>query len=135
VTGHDRRGRVLVVDDEPLVARVFQHALGKEHEVVVVHSGQEARALLEEDDSFDVVITDVMMPGLSGIDLYRWLREAQPRLADQVVFVTGGTAKPEFAAFLRAVGNHKLAKPLDRRLLRELVKRAVAGEDLCSEAS
>jgi CheY-like chemotaxis protein len=111
-----------VVDDEPLVARVFKHVLGRDHEVVVVHSGQEARALLEEDDTFDLVITDVMMPGVTGIDLYRWLCEEQPRLAKQVVFVTGGSAKPEIDEFLRAVSNCKLTKPFDWKVLKDLVR-------------
>lgn len=81
--------RVLVVDDEEMLLVIQRRTLKRlDAEVSVAKSADEARAILERQD-VDVVITDVRMPGGSGIDLYRWIERERPELADRVMFVTG----------------------------------------------
>src|SRR4051812_29214836 len=63
-------GRVLVIDDEAAVGRTIQRLLGERHEVVVLTSGVQALELLERGESFDAILCDMSMPGMTGIDVY-----------------------------------------------------------------
>lgn len=116
-----RRGRVLIIDDEPMVRRAIEKFLGKEHEVVSAASGLEAKPLFSEEPRFDVILCDLMMPGISGIELHQWLTEHHPRLAERVVFITGGVYTPNTQAYLDAHPNPCVDKPFDTGSLRTLV--------------
>jgi PAS domain S-box-containing protein len=115
------RGRILVVDDEPLVAALLGRMLSPDHDATVATSASEALALMEEHD-FDVIICDVMMPGTTGMDLYAIIREKDPRLAGKIVFVTGGAFVARIADFLASVENPKLDKPIDVKGLLRTVR-------------
>jgi CheY-like chemotaxis protein len=119
------RGRILIVDDETLVAHSLERMLRREHDVQVLDSGADALELLKEDPAFDVVLCDIMMDGVTGMDLHASLSKSQPDLARRIVFITGGAFTPRARAFLRDVPNLHLEKPLDisnlRRLLRTLL--------------
>ncbi|MGZ3420457.1 MAG: PAS domain S-box protein [Polyangiales bacterium] len=117
------RGRVLIVDDEPAVARALKNGLGDEHDVAIAASGHEALAVLldAEGDTFDVVLCDLMMPDLSGMDLFEQLRARKPELAERVVFVTGGAFTPQAQAFMDRTGVPHLEKPFDIGRVRDLV--------------
>jgi PAS domain S-box-containing protein len=114
------RRRVLVVDDEPVVGKSLRRLL-PEHDVAVATSAAEALAAIEGDPDLDVVLCDLMMPDVSGIELFHQLEARFPALARRVVFITGGAFTPEASAFLRAAGNPVLEKPFDLRRLRALV--------------
>jgi len=118
---HPMRGRILVVDDEAPIRNVLQRILGRDHEVVQAASGREAQALLERDPSFDLIMLDLMMPDLSGIDLHRWLALRAPMLARRVVFVTGGAFTHQGNEYLSQVDNPQVDKPFDTAGLRELI--------------
>ena len=120
------RGRILVVDDEAPIRAMMKRLLGKQHEVVAVGSGKEARALLDGDRAFDVILCDLMMPSMSGMDLHAWLAERDPALAERVVFVTGGAFTPRAAEYLAKVGNLTLDKPVDRALLERVVAERIS---------
>ncbi|HEX4335705.1 MAG TPA: PAS domain S-box protein [Polyangiaceae bacterium] len=115
------RGRVLVVDDEPLVAALLSRMLATEHEVSVATSATEALSLLEEN-LFDAIVCDVMMPGMTGMDLYTVIKEKSPGLAGRMVFVTGGAFVPRVAEFLTSIENPKLDKPLDLKALLKAIR-------------
>ncbi len=123
------RARVLVVDDEPVVALVLRRALSQ-HDVHVAPSGRDALALCSER-SFDVVFCDVMMPDLSGIQVYEQLVGSDPDLAARVVFMTAGTFTEGAREFLARVTNPCLEKPLDvtrvRAIAADLAGRAPSG--------
>ncbi len=118
------RGRVLVVDDEPAIARALGHGLGDEHDVVIAASGREALALLLGDDPghFDVILCDVMMPDLDGVELYEALREKRPQLAAKVVFVTGGAFAAHAREFIERAAVPTLAKPFEIERVRALIR-------------
>jgi two-component system, NtrC family, sensor kinase len=117
-------GRVLVVDDEALVASALKRAL-REHEVTAVQSGKAAIDLLAADSRFDLIFCDLMMPELTGMDVYDWLRRERPGTERRLVFMTGGTFTPRAQEFLGQVPNHRIEKPFDLDLVREFVCDAI----------
>lgn len=132
--GVRERGRVLVVDDESVVAHTLKVLLQGEHDLVVAQSGAEALELLgKEADvaSYDVILCDLMMPGMTGMELFEVLRREHPTLARRVVFMTGGVSMLRVSEFLESVPNAKFEKPFDiaelRRTLHALVATARAG--------
>ena len=131
VTG--RRGQVLVVDDELAVANMLSRLLSDEHDVEVRTTGQEALELLLGDRDFDVVMCDLLMPGMSGMALYEQLKAARPGLEQKLVFMTGGAFTQRAAEFLNNVNNPRVEKPFDvrkvRRLVRELARERTARDD------
>jgi PAS domain S-box-containing protein len=119
------RGRVLVVDDEESIVRALARLLGRDHEIVTASSGEDARALLETDRAFDVVLSDLMMPDLSGMDLHAWLTTLDPTLARHVVFMTGGAFLPRATEYLASVPNLRIEKPFDAAELGGLIAELV----------
>jgi PAS domain S-box-containing protein len=126
------RGRVLVVDDETVVAHTLKVLLQGEHDLVVAQSGAEALELLgrEQNASYDAILCDLMMPGMTGMELFEVLRREHPLLATRVVFMTGGVSMLRVSEFLESVPNAKFEKPFDiaelRRTLHALVKSSRA---------
>ncbi len=123
------RARILVVDDEPNVTVSLQRALRSEHEVAMANDAREALELLARDRGFDVILCDVMMPGMTGMDLYAELEKRAPELAGRVVFMTGGAFTPRAVSFLQEISNPKIGKPLKLEELRMLIsQRAVESQ-------
>jgi CheY-like chemotaxis protein len=121
------RLRVLVVDDDPLVAKAAARTLARLHEVAVSGSAAAALARLEAGERFDVILCDLMMPQMTGMELHEVLRRLHPELADRVVFITGGAFTDRAGAFLREVPNACVEKPFDPAQLREVVAQAAQG--------
>ncbi|MBI2395338.1 MAG: PAS domain S-box protein [Deltaproteobacteria bacterium] len=122
-----RRGRVLIVDDEPALARALRIGLGDENDVTTAASGREALALLlgEERPSFDVILCDLMMPDLGGVELYQQLNAARPDAARAVVFVSGGVFTAQAHDFVERTGVPHLEKPFEIERLRSLVRARI----------
>jgi PAS domain S-box-containing protein len=128
------RGRVLVVDDESVVAHTLKVLLQGEHDLVVAQSGAEALELLQGEGAttrtYDAILCDLMMPGMTGMELFEVLRREYPTLAGRVVFMTGGVSMMRVSEFLESVPNAKFEKPFDiaelRRTLHSLVAKARA---------
>lgn len=120
----DIHGRILVVDDEEgirtAIARILQA-----HEVVEAKSGEEAKRILEVDQTFDLILCDMMMPRVSGVDLHKWLVQFNPKLAKQVIFITGGAFTPRAWDYLNKVDNLRLEKPFDIRSFIALTKKRI----------
>ena len=125
-----RRGRILVIDDELAVGRALRGALGEEHEVDVAGSGREALDMLHLDDRYDVVLCDLMMPDMTGMDVWEQLRREGSRIADKIVFVTGGAFTPRAREFLDSVANIQIEKPFDLPELRALVRGRIQSSTL-----
>jgi PAS domain S-box-containing protein len=119
------RGRILVVDDEPTIRAVARRMLEGQHEVVEADSGRAAMDRLGGDPRFDLILCDVMMPDISGLDLHAWLCEKHPRLAGQVVFITGGVFTPRATEYLARVKNVRVEKPFDSNSLKKMVSELV----------
>ena len=113
------RMRVLVADDEPEICAAIVRCLD-EHDVTVVGSGREALVHCRED-VWDLVLCDLMMPDVTGMELYEELRGSHPVLANRVVFMTGGAVTPRARVFVAEHGRRVLKKPFDLASLLQLV--------------
>ncbi len=124
LTGEEEnRYRLLIVDDDEAFLRAMRRLL-RGHEVSVASSGWEAFGLLEQDDGYDLILCDLMMPEGSGMELYERLEGRDPALCARIVFLTGGAFTPGARSFLARVPNRTLEKPIAlstlARLLAEL---------------
>jgi len=117
----EHSARVLIVDDEPAILRALSRVLSG-YQVTRALSGKEAVAHIERSGPFDVVFCDVMMPELSGIDVYERAREVCPGQEQRIVFITGGAFTEQAAAFIDSIDNPKLSKPFDAGEVRALVR-------------
>jgi PAS domain S-box-containing protein len=115
------RGRVLVVDDEAEVGDSIRRILGREHDVEVVARGTAALLLLEKS-AYDVVLSDLLMPDMTGMELYDRLSQSLPAVLPRIVFMTGGAFSPGARAFLERVPNPRIDKPIATAELRRLVR-------------
>lgn len=120
-----RRGRVLVVDDEPQIVTILRRVLAKHHDVVAIGDASVALERLRAGERFDVILCDLMMPTISGMDLHRELSRTVPDQADRVIFMTGGAFSSGAAAFLDTVPNARIEKPFDLKNLLGLVRSFV----------
>jgi CheY-like chemotaxis protein len=120
-----RRGYVLVVDDEPLIGATARRLLSREHDVVVVHSGEAALSALDSPRPFDVVLCDLMMPGMTGMELHQAVVQTRPELAERMVFITGGAFTAAAESFLDQVATHRMDKPFDPRALQAVIRDLV----------
>jgi PAS domain S-box-containing protein len=123
---------VLVVDDETALRSALLRFLSRRGiQGQGVADGVEALSLLRQR-SFDVIISDVRMPGMSGREFLERLRRDRPDLVPRVVFSTGDTFAPDTAALLKEAGLPTVTKPFDfamlERVIREVVTRAAAGQ-------
>ncbi len=121
-----RAARILLVDDDVNVARSLKRALEPPHQVVVAHGGREALALLHTGSRFEVVICDVMMPDIDGVQLYREACAIEEDLGKRFIFITGGTFSPRTTEFLENTLSPVCRKPLALADLRLHVARTLA---------
>jgi PAS domain S-box-containing protein len=120
-----RRARILVVDDEPMMCRALARMLGSEHEMLSTTDPREAVRRIESGERFDLVLSDVAMGGMTGIELYGRLAKVAPELADRMLFMTGGALTAAAALFLDSRSDQVLEKPLTADLVRSAVARAL----------
>jgi PAS domain S-box-containing protein len=120
-----RRGRVLIVDDEPLVATALARELGEDHDVVVAHAGTSALERLRAGERFDVILCDLMMPEMTGSELHAHLVEELPDQAARMIFVSGGAFSEPMQRFVREVERPVVDKPFDLPRLRGLIRERV----------
>ena len=119
--------KVLVVDDDPVIARSFDRVLsGKGYAVITARDGNEALRKLK-DEKYDVVFTDIKMPGMSGIEVAERIKATQPWLP--VVIVTGyGTDENEARAEAAGVSGF-LRKPLSPEMIEGSAQKALLERD------
>jgi nitrogen-specific signal transduction histidine kinase len=117
-----RKGRVLVVDDEPMLCATIERILANDHDVMAMTSARQAAQLIARGDRFDIILSDLMMPEMTGMDFYRELRRSAPDQADKIVFMTGGAFSQDAAAFLHRMPNPSIEKPFKSKALRELLQ-------------
>jgi signal transduction histidine kinase/CheY-like chemotaxis protein len=115
--------RVLVVDEDPCVAEAIAMSLSDEHDAQVTNNATDVLARIERGDDYDVILCDLMMPNVTGMDLYREVLRIAPQIASRIVFMTGGVYTANARAFVEGVPNRCIEKPPDMAKLRELVRR------------
>jgi CheY-like chemotaxis protein len=121
---HAQGGHILVIDDEPLIARAVQRALGAHHKVTSFASAAMALENLRVNH-YDVILCDMMMPQMTGCDFYEALLIQRPQYVERVIFLTGGVFTDAARDFLDRVPNQRLEKPFDFNYLRDLIEKWV----------
>ncbi|WP_242336570.1 MULTISPECIES: PAS domain S-box protein [Anaeromyxobacter] len=120
------RSRVLVVDDERLVAASLRRVLAADHDVTVVASARTALRLVERGERFDAVLTDLVMPDMTGLELHRQLLAIAPELDGRVLFMTAGAFTDEARRATEIEPEACLEKPVRLDVLRGALARVLA---------
>ncbi len=116
-------GRILVVDDEEVVIKSCERILQPAgYDVKGVTSGEEAISVLK-NGGFDLVITDLKMPGVDGMELIRWLRSHNPHAA--IVVITGYPSQESIKEALQLGIVDYLPKPFSPELLLDVTEKAI----------
>jgi O-antigen biosynthesis protein len=120
------RPRILVIDDDPFVTQWLADALAADgHDVALAENGLKALEQIRET-SFDLILSDLRMPELDGLALYRELERQWPSVAQRVIFLTGNGEDPAYQPFLARLEGRSLAKPLDLEALSRLIRRSLS---------
>jgi len=117
---------VLVIDDDPGVASTLRAMLEAHHEVTSVESARVGLRLLLGEEEFDIVFCDLVMPEVSGIDLYCALELNRPERLDRIVFMTGGVFSREAERLLARIPNPRIEKPFSLARVEQLLAQAVS---------
>ncbi|MBT8467187.1 MAG: response regulator [Deltaproteobacteria bacterium] len=115
------RSRLLIIDDDAMVLSALRRRLQGRYEVVTVLGGVDALAHLSEDQLFDSIVCDLMMPEVDGKSLYDAIKKEHPELLDRIVFMSGGAFTPRLRKFASAVSNPVLQKPVSRDDLEAMI--------------
>ena len=119
---------VLFLDDDLTVLTGYRRALGSEELIgEYLTSAEQAVRRISAADPPDVVVADLMMPGMTGMELYRRAVELDPTWRHRFVFVSGAGTLGQVAEFLRRSGGRALDKPVDIRRLRDAIRYAATG--------
>lgn len=127
-SSHDVRAlprlRVLVIDDERLVGEAIARSLSEDNEVEVVTDAQQGLARIQAGQRYDLILCDLMMPVMTGMDLYAEIVRRAPHITGRLVFMTGGAFTPRARSFLENIVNPCLEKPIDMSKLRSILAKA-----------
>jgi CheY-like chemotaxis protein len=110
-----------MIDDEPAVGRSIRLLLAPDHEVVNVTRALDGLARLDAGEHFDLILCDVMMPEMSGIELYEQLERRYPAYVQRIVFMTGGAFTSQARDALEQLGAPRLEKPFSEAALRRAI--------------
>lgn len=120
-----RKGRVLVIDDEPMLRGVIRRMLASEHTIEETSDAGDALRRMAAGEQFDVILSDLMMPGMTGMQLHAEVAKLDPDQAGKIIFMTGGAFTDRAREFLEAVPNPRLDKPFTAQELRGAVNSIV----------
>jgi CheY-like chemotaxis protein len=116
-----RRGRILAVDDEQLVLNALRRTLGSEHDLMAFTKPQAALDWLEQGEPWDLILCDLMMPEMTGMEFHAELSRRMPHRAGRVIFVTGGAFTAGARDFLSQNAAPFVEKPFDPKTLRQII--------------
>jgi CheY-like chemotaxis protein len=119
------RRRVLVIDDEPLILKIVASILTPYHDVTCESRADVALDRIRRGERYDAILCDLMMPQLTGMDLYDALIEIAPKQARSMLFVTGGAFTARGRAFLDRVPNSTIEKPFGAAALLSRVQTII----------
>jgi len=115
--------RILVVDDEPSAQQLLAELLADAgHKVDVVGNANDALEKITSE-RYSLILLDIKMPGMNGIELYTYIQKIYGALAERVIFVTGNVAEEETKEFLSKSSAPYIVKPFDATQLRKDITR------------
>ena len=120
------RPKILVVDDETIIAQLITDVLtGDGYDVDSASDGLVALECIARH-AYDLVLSDLRMPGLDGLGLYRELEQSRPELVRRFVFITGTSEHTDYAGLLGGLVAPILTKPFDMSALQRVVRETFA---------
>jgi len=120
------RRRLLLIDAEPAVGTSVRRLLQEAHEVHSVQDVGMALKLLSRGERYDAILCDVVLPGMSGVDLLRELEQHEPGLARRTGFMTSGAFSTPTREIMASYSGELLEKPFEPERLRRFVQRLLA---------
>jgi PAS domain S-box-containing protein len=124
--------RILIVDDEPGIVDVLQEVLGNSgYRIETASNGAKALNRIASQD-YDLIISDLCMPEMSGEKLHATLREHYPHLLDRIIFVTGDTVSAGSRSFLEKSGARWLSKPFNISEIERMVRSHLRSEPVAA---
>jgi two-component system NtrC family sensor kinase len=119
------RKRILVIEDEPTIGLLCQRVLtAGGFDVDVVTNGLDAKKVAEQRN-YALCISDVRLPGMTGIELYEHWKETKNPIAGRLVFITGDTMNNYIRDFLRKTDRPNVMKPFEPDELVAVVRKAL----------
>jgi PAS domain S-box-containing protein len=115
------RKRILVIDDEQEVCDTLERMLGRDHDVVTETRAASALERMSQD-AFDLVLVDLMMPEMNGVEFYDRLLATSAAQAERVVFMSAGSFDAKTRELLERIPNRLIDKPFDSTILRQIVQ-------------
>lgn len=121
--------KILVVEDEVVISNICRVALEAEgFEVYITPDCREAQKIINEVD-LDLCLIDILIPEMSGRQLYQWLLKTHPQLANKVVFCTGMAVEENMKRFLKQSGCPLLLKPFSLDELIDIIQKTMQGQN------
>jgi CheY-like chemotaxis protein len=117
----------MVIDDEETIARGVHRQLAGDHEVVALTSPNEALRRVRAGERYDAIVCDLIVPELTGMEVFAQLDTEAPDQARRMIFMTGGAFTERARQFLAENATRCLDKPLDRVQLTTAICRLVDG--------
>ena len=112
---------ILIVDDEPNVQRVLKEVLSEDgHKVEITDNAMDALDLVD-DNSYDLIVLDIVMPGMNGIELYKKIKEKESSTNGKMLFITGDILNKDTESFLNEINANFIVKPFDVRYFKHRV--------------
>lgn len=124
------RPLVLLVDDEDAIRKALTRALYRTCDVEAVASADAAMVLLGSGLTPELIVSDLLLPGMSGADLHRFVQRQRPELLRRLLFLTGGAVSPDARDFVRDHLDTVLAKPVDMQRLKSIITRVAGGSSV-----
>jgi len=116
---------ILIVEDETAICE-FCHRVLSSHgfKVNIAGNGKVAQQMIEKEE-YDLLLVDIRMPVMDGVELYQWLNEKHPQIASRVVFTTGSVMGEDTQSFLQSSGRPVLVKPFTPEELKTKINLAL----------
>ena len=111
MTGAPKRKRVLVAEDDPAIRKLLQTALASRYDVDVAEDGTQALAILARTPPPDLLLCDVMMPGIDGVTVAKRAKQSAATKHIPIIFLTAKTGSLDVIAGIQAGAKHYIAKP------------------------
>lgn len=119
--------KILVVEDEPAIGKVCRRVLSQEgFEVDIAANGRVAQDMIEEK-RYGLCLIDIKTPKMNGKELYQWLKEKYPQVANEVIFTTGDVMGGDTQLFLEQAARPFLPKPFAPNELKDIVRATLRG--------
>ncbi|HEX7364991.1 MAG TPA: PAS domain S-box protein [Dehalococcoidia bacterium] len=120
------KAKILVVDDEPVIRQFISQVLGEQGHTVETVDNAAAALKMVKAKRYRLILLDIKMPGMSGVELYKQFQKIAPSITKRVVFITGDVMGKRTISFLNKTKSPYMMKPFDARELRSVINRILA---------